>query len=51
MSFVKIDREGYIPAYSKSAVIDALQEKFGFRTDYQILTNRQVKKIIKKTKN
>lgn len=50
MSFVKIDREGYIPAYSKSAVIDALQEKFGFRTDYQILTNRQVKKIIKKTK-
>jgi len=50
MRFIKIEGEGYIPAYSKSAVIDALHEKFDFRTDYQIVSNRQIKKIIKKTK-
>lgn len=51
MSFIKIAGEGYIPAYSKSAVINALHEKFDFRTDCQIITNQQIKKIIKKTKN
>lgn len=50
MSFIKVKGEGYIPAYSKSPIIDALHDKFGFKTDYQIITNQQIKKIIKKTK-
>ena len=51
MDFVKVEGEGYIPAYSKSAAINALHEKFGFKTDYQIITNKQIRKIIKKTKS
>lgn len=50
MRFIRVKGEGYIPAYSKSPVIDALHDEFGFKTDYQILTNQQIKKIIKKTK-
>jgi len=51
MRFIRVKGEGYIPAYSKSPVIDALHDEFGFKTDYQILTSQQIKKIIKKTKN
>jgi transposase len=50
MRFIKVKGEGYIPAYSKSAVIEAFHDKFGFKTDYQIITNQQIKKIIKMTK-
>lgn len=50
MRFIKVKGEGYIPAYSKSPVIDALHDEFGFKTDCQIITNQQMKKIIKKTK-
>jgi len=51
MNFIRVRGEGYIPAYSRSNVIEALHEKFGFETDYQIITNREIKKIIKKTKS
>jgi len=51
MNFIRVRGEGYIPAYSRSNVIEALHEKFGLETDYQIITNREIKKIIKKTKS
>jgi len=50
MNFIRVRGEGYIPAYSRNSITDALHDKFGFRTDYQIITNRQIKKIIKSTK-
>jgi transposase len=50
MSFLEIDSEGYIPTYTRSDLTDDLHEKFGFRTDYQIVTKRNLKNIFKETK-
>jgi len=50
MNFLKIPGEGYIPAYTRTDFTDALHDTFGFRTDYQIVTNRQMKNIFKDSK-
>ena len=50
MNFYEIKGEGMIPTYIRNNFTDALHEAFGFRTDFQIITNRQLKKIIKNTK-
>ena len=41
---------GYIPTYTRTDLTDDLHDKFGFRTDYQIITNHSLKKIFKKIK-
>jgi hypothetical protein len=46
MNFMEIKGEGYVPIYTRTDFTDALHEAFGFRTDYQIITNNN--KIIKK---
>ena len=51
MYFFKIKGEGYIPAYTRTDFTDSLHEAFGFRTDLQIVTNREMKKIITSTKS
>ena len=40
----------YIPNYTRTNLTDDLHEKFGFRTDFEILTEKKLKKIIKNTK-
>ena len=40
----------YIPNYTRKNLTDDLHEKFGFRTDFEILTEKNLKKIIKNTK-
>jgi len=50
MNFYSVLGEGYIPAYTRNDFTDALHEAFGFRTDYQILTDRGLKKILRDTK-
>jgi hypothetical protein len=42
--------EGYIPTYIRTDFTDALHDAFGFRTDYQIVSNKEMKKIYKETK-
>lgn len=49
MKFYK-SKEGYIPVYKRTEFTDDLHEKFGFRTDYQIIPYANMKKIIKDTK-
>lgn len=51
MNFYEIKGEGYIPTYTRTDFTDALHDNFGFRTDYQILTAKQMKKILNDTKN
>ncbi|WP_010251712.1 IS1634 family transposase, partial [Acetivibrio cellulolyticus] len=51
MNFIEIKGEGYVPTYTRTDFTDDLHEKFGFRTDYQIVNMRQLKKIFKDTKN
>ncbi len=50
MNFYQVVGEGYVPTYTRTDVTDALHEAFGFRTDYQIVSNTQIKKIYKTTK-
>lgn len=44
------EKRGYIPAYTRTDITDSLHEAFGFRTDYEILTDVNMKKIIRNTK-
>lgn len=51
MNFYSIPGEGFIPTYTRTEFTDALHDAFGFRTDYQIVTTKQMKKNFKETKN
>ncbi|MFA7205875.1 MAG: hypothetical protein WC102_06025, partial [Saccharofermentanales bacterium] len=50
MNFCKIKGDGYIPSYTRTDLTDALHDAFGFRTDYEIVTNKMMKNIFKETK-
>jgi transposase len=50
MDFYKLNGEGYVPIYTRTDETDALHQLFGFRTDTEIVTKRDMKKIINKTK-
>lgn len=43
------EKLGYIPSYTRTDLTDALHETFGFRTDYEIISDINMKKIIRKT--
>ena len=42
--------EGYLPAYTRTDLTDKLHEKFNFRTDYEIITEKNIKKIFRDIK-
>lgn len=42
--------EGYIPTYTRTDITDALHDVFGFRTDYQIISQKNMRKILNQTK-
>lgn len=42
--------EGYIPTYTRTDITDALHDAFGFRTDYQITFQKNMRKILNQTK-
>jgi hypothetical protein len=44
------EKLGYIPNYTRTELTDALHETFGFRTDYEIITDVNMKKVIRSTK-
>jgi transposase len=50
MNFYEVKGEGYVPIYTRTDFTDDLHEAFGFRTDYQILSRNQMKKIFKLTR-
>lgn len=50
MEFFDVKGEGYVPTYTRTDFTDALHEAFGFRTDYQIVPTKMMKKIFKETK-
>jgi len=51
MNFYEVPGEGLIPTYIRNDFTDALHDSFGFRTDYQILKTKQVKNILRITKD
>jgi transposase len=50
MDFKEVKGEGFEPLYVRSDLTDALHEAFGFYTDFEIVTDRAMKEIIKKTR-
>jgi len=50
MDFIRQKGEGYQPAYERTAVTDALHDAFGFYTDTEIVSNKEMRKIISQTK-
>ena len=50
INFFEITGEGYLPTYTRTDLTDDLHDAFGFRTDYQIVNTKQMKKIFKDTK-
>ena len=42
--------EGYIPTYTRTDITDDLHEAFEFRTDYQITSQKNMRKILNQTK-
>ena len=49
---LKLDKpDVYLPNYIRTDLTDDLHEKFGFRTDYEILTEKNMKKICRQTKS
>lgn len=44
------EKLGYIPVYTRTDLTDALHEAAGFRTDYQIITDVNMRKVIRDSK-
>lgn len=51
MNFLEAVGDGYIPTFTRTLFTDALHDSFGFRTDFQIVTYSNLKKIIKASKS
>lgn len=47
MNLAKIDDENYIPTYTRTDLTDELHKTFKFRTDYEIITKKTLKKLKK----
>ena len=50
MNMREIVGDGYIPAYTRTEITDTLHDVFKFRTDYQVISPSDMKKILKETK-
>lgn len=50
MNFYQIPGEGLVPGYIRNELTDDLHKISGFNTDYEIVTNKMLKKIFKQSK-
>ena len=50
MNVLESKGDGYIPEYIRTDLTDELHEIFGFRTDYEINTYKDLKKILQQIK-
>ena len=50
MNMRKVGEHGYIPCYTRTELTDALHENAGFRTDYELTTEKGMAGIIRRTK-
>ena len=49
MDMTIVPSEGYIPAYTRTDITDALHDTFGFRIDCQITSQKNMRKILNQT--
>lgn len=45
MNFLQLPTGDYVPAYTRTEITDAIHNAFGFRTDYEVLSEKQMKKF------
>lgn len=50
MNLTKVNEIGYIPAYTRTDITDTLHSKFNFETDKEIITIKNLKRILKNLK-
>ena len=50
MRVTKAKNAGYIPSYTRTALTDALHEMAGFRTDYELIREKSMKGILRRSK-
>lgn len=50
MELIDTKYNGYIPAYKRTEITDELHKLFNFRTDYESLSKKKMRNIIKNTK-
>ena len=50
MRVTKAKDVGYIPSYTRTVLTDALHEMAGFRTDYELIREKSMKGILRKSK-
>jgi len=50
MDLINHGIDGFEPIYTRTDLTDVLHEKFGFRTDYEITSQMEMKKILKNLK-
>ena len=50
MNFKHAPNEGYVPTYTRTDLTDNLHEIFGFRTDTELVSLKEMKRIYKDTK-
>jgi transposase len=50
MQLLELKGEGYLPAYEDNDVTQALYEKFGFATNWEIITYRRMRSIVAMSK-
>ena len=51
MNFYASSGNGYIPTYTRTDFTDRLHQVFGFRTDFEIIPLKSMKKIVQKSKS
>ena len=44
IKFTDIEEQGFMPVYERQEITDDLHETCGFRTDYQFITKRKMKR-------
>lgn len=50
MELTRVSDQGYTPHYKRTDITDALHEMAGFRTDYQLTTEKSMKGICRRSK-
>lgn len=50
MNMTKIGQDGYIPAYKRTELTDKLHDEAGFRTDFQLSTEKSMKGYCRRSK-
>lgn len=50
MNMTLENNDSYIPNYIRTDLTDDLHDKFGFRTDFEVVSEKNMKKILKQTK-